>query len=200
LDALTIQVRAFFIEKIMEEKWEKCIKESDDYYASNLGRIKSYRKNSKGKILKQSNDFKNYKKVHISPFGKKMNIGVHRLVAYAFIANPENKKEVNHKDGNPSNNNVNNLEWVTSSENTVHSYNNGLQKRGELFYSAKLTQNEAIEIINAYNLGVFSQKELAIAYNISVSSIKDLLCGRNWAHLGIQKTIRVRSDRVVQYH
>lgn len=53
---------------------------------------------------------------------------VHRLVAKTFIPNLENKKEVNHKDGNGLNNNLDNLEWVTNSENQKHSYKNGFRK------------------------------------------------------------------------
>lgn len=54
------------------------------------------------------------------------NMAIHRLVATQFIPNPENKKIVNHKDGDKLNNNVNNLEWVTSSENNLHAYKTGL--------------------------------------------------------------------------
>lgn len=71
---------------------------------------------------------RDYRKVVISKHGKQKNFLVHRLVAEAFIPNPENKPEVNHIDGNPSNNNVKNLEWVTHSENVRHSLENLQEK------------------------------------------------------------------------
>lgn len=60
--------------------------------------------------------------VRLSRDGVKTSAKVHRLVANAFIANPENKKTVNHKDGDPLNNAIENLEWNTSSENHIHAY------------------------------------------------------------------------------
>lgn len=85
---------------------------------SNTGEVKSlnYGRSSEPKLLKQAND-NGYKRVSLFKNGKGKNHWVHRLVAIAFIPNPNNYKEINHKDENPSNNNVKNLEWCT------HEYN-----------------------------------------------------------------------------
>lgn len=64
----------------------------------------------------------------LSKKGKMRTIFVHRLVAMNFISNPDKKRSVNHKDGDKTNNNVDNLEWVTHSENMKHAYANGIRK------------------------------------------------------------------------
>lgn len=76
----------------------------------------------KSHIMKIQFNNKGYCFVCFKEKGKRKNLLVHRLVAEAFIPNPENKTEVNHIDGNPKNNNINNLEWVTPSENRKHAY------------------------------------------------------------------------------
>ena len=70
-----------------------------------------------------------YQAVELCVDNHRYTVGVHRLVALAFIPNPDNKPEVNHKDRNRSNNNVDNLEWVTASENVAHAYRNGVKPR-----------------------------------------------------------------------
>lgn len=99
----------------MSEQWKE-IESCKGYYVSNLGQIKS-----PFKILKQQLDNDGYKVIKLNYGGKKRNVKVHRLVAKAFIPNPLNKSDVNHKDYNPSNNCVNNLEWTTRSENNLWS-------------------------------------------------------------------------------
>ena len=83
------------------------------YQASNLGRIR----NSKGQIMKQRKDRYGYMIINLRKDGKMKTHFVHRLVLKTFKANPENKSQVNHRDENPENNALNNLEWSTPKEN-----------------------------------------------------------------------------------
>ena len=96
-----------------------------NYYIDMEGRVYSDRKFNKLTELKQyTTGYKGYVKVRID----KKDYFVHRLVAIAFLVNPENKETVNHIDGDKSNNHVSNLEWCTRSENTQHAYDIGLHK------------------------------------------------------------------------
>ena len=116
----------------MKEIW-KDIKEYEGLYqVSNLGRVKSLKRiekfyhNNNDKILIQSKCSNGYLKIVLSKNNLHKNYMTHRLVAKTFLPNPENKRTVNHKDGNKQNNCVDNLEWATYSENIQHAYNLGL--------------------------------------------------------------------------
>lgn len=91
------------------------------YSVSNYGEVKN---NRTGRLMKQRKTEKGYLRVGLTTNGKPKCMRVHRLVAQAFIPNPEDKPEVNHIDFNKENNCVNNLEWVTGKENTNHSLGN----------------------------------------------------------------------------
>lgn len=91
------------------------------YKVSNLGNvIGTKRKGTNGAPLKQHVSKAGYYYIHLYKNGVGKPFKIHRLVAITFIPNPENKSQINHKDGNKLNNNVENLEWATPKENTQH--------------------------------------------------------------------------------
>lgn len=101
----------------MEEIW-KDIKEYEGLYqVSNLGRVKRV---TTGRILKGSKDRGGYLVVNLSKNNSGSMKKIHRLVAQAFIPNPENKAEINHIDEDKTNNMLSNLDWMTRKENNNH--------------------------------------------------------------------------------
>mgnify|MGYP001625076177 CR=1 FL=1 len=99
-------------------EWRE-VKEYSNYEVNQLGEI---RHKKRQKILKPRSNNGGYQYVNFKINGKNTNFAVHRIVANAFIPNPNGYTEVNHKDYNKKNNCVDNLEWVSSSQNKQHSY------------------------------------------------------------------------------
>lgn len=110
------------------EKWKAIEGTDGKYEVSSTGKVRSnnYLGHGKTKEMKPW-DNGGYQRVTLWSGGKKANRLIHRLVAEAFIPNPENKPEVNHKDGNKYNNRADNLEWSTRKENLDHADNTGLR-------------------------------------------------------------------------
>lgn len=115
------------------------VENGDNYEISSHGNIRSIDRISggkkprkiKGKTIKKQINTTGYYDVILWKDGKGKHQSIHRLVAKAFIENKQNKKEVNHKDGNKLNNHVSNLEWVTPSENIIHAYKTNLIRYNE---------------------------------------------------------------------
>lgn len=101
-----------------------------DYEVSSFGKIRSlnYLGHGRTQELKQQKDQKGYLRCRVYVDGKRITLKMHRAVAQTFIPNPLEKQEVNHIDGDKTNNRVDNLEWVTPKENVKHAYDSGLKE------------------------------------------------------------------------
>lgn len=108
----------------MKEQWKPIVGYEGHYEISNKGNVKSL-KYKKHRILKPF-EWQGYKKIKLVLEGVEKTFKIHRLVANAFVENPENKPMVNHKDGNKGNNIYTNLDWTTNAENVKHAYDNDL--------------------------------------------------------------------------
>jgi hypothetical protein len=166
------------------------------YEVSNLGRLRStnYKNSGLTKILKPAN-CEGYMRTMIqSDDGKYKTIRIHRLVMLAFIGSSD--LEVNHIDGDTTNNTLDNLEYVTRSGNMLHAYRTGLQKplTGSSNGRSILTEDQVLEIrkyvdsVKASGVRYWNRKELADKYGISESYIKEIVINRttrrkSWSHI-----------------
>lgn len=176
------------------EKW-KPVKGYEDYYeVSNMGRIRNkpimrkYSNNRKphfvkSTINKPTPNQKGYMRVFLSAHSSVKTKYVHRLVAEAWCDNSMNYREINHKDSDKTNNNCDNLEWVSRKQNVVHSRIN------ETFVPArtKLNSEQVLEIVSLRENNV-SRIIISKKYNISTTGISRITSGDVWSWLtGIKK-------------
>lgn len=169
-----------------------------DYAVTTKGEVVSYKK-GKRHFLKASPNphFSNY--LCVTPYidGKRVVRIVHRLVAQMFIPNPENKPEVNHINGIKIDNRVENLEWVTESENKRHAYATGLNGTGEKHWNSKLTNEQAVFIRN--NPDNLTQNELAEMFGVNITRISAVQRGKTYTNAGgtIRESLKPRvSDEI----
>mgnify|MGYP002516627695 CR=1 FL=1 len=113
-----------------QEQWKPIQEFNGEYEVSNLGRVRSMKQygGQVGRIMPQTKQHHGYHAVMFWMNNKAYCRKVHRLVAEAFIPNPDNLKEVNHIDGNHDNNQVSNLEWITHQANVQHSFDTGIKQ------------------------------------------------------------------------
>lgn len=166
----------------VEEKWKPIVGFYNE--VSNQGRVRSVTheagngKTYQGKILKPIITKSGYVNVCLTTGNDESRITkrVHRLVADAFIENPDDKDEINHKDGNKENNRAENLEWVTRSENEQHAYDNNLVKvlKGSEKPLSKLDEEDVRNIRKEYEDGCL-QIELAERYGVARQTISSIV-------------------------
>lgn len=173
------------------EEWRPVVGYEGYYMVSNLGRVRSltiwtklvrngveYERKRRGRVLKQQNCSNGYKQVHLAKDGLHKIHRVHRIVAEAFVDNPVNLPEVNHKDGDKQNNCASNLEWCTHSYNTHY---RDYRKHGERNGMSKLKANQVKEIKRRRESGE-KLKTIADDFGISVHHVSNIARGVRWGH------------------
>lgn len=153
--------------------WTEIENTDGKYHVSSDGRVKSHVRYKEGKILAQNDDGRGYKTICI----KGRRFYVHRLVAQAFLPNLKKLPQVNHIDGNKSNNALVNLEWCTPSQNAKHKYASGLaSQKGMANTSRKLSWDDVL-LIRASKL---SCRKIAKVYNLNKDHVSRIRTRKVW--------------------
>lgn len=172
-----------------EEVWKPVVGYEGEYEVSNLGRIKSKARtiihgHTGTRIIPET-----IRKIQTRSHGRKYvllsnkrPIAIHRAVAEAFIGPCPDGCNCNHIDGDPANNRVENLEWITHSENMKHAYRNGLTPVGEKRGNSKLTNSTAASIKKMLRDGV-RVFEVAKHFCLHKSTVQNIKNGSCWAHI-----------------
>ena len=168
------------------EEWRDIVGYEGLYMVSNMGRIKSFYSN-KARIIKPSKRSDEYISVGLYKGGHSVTHYVHVLVARAFLLNPEDKPQLNHINGDKTDNRVENLKWVTGSENMNHAYKIGLANatKGICHPNAKLTPEQVRYIREHYVKGSkeFGSEALARKFNVTGSVIRDAVHHRSYVDI-----------------
>jgi len=158
----------------------KEIKEFPGFGITNRSRVVNLENKT---LIKPKIDAGGYWRVTVQKDGEKFERRVHRLVALYFIPNPNNLPQVNHIDGDKSNADINNLEWVTPKENSEHASRTGLLRVGEEHSSARITEEQARSILADFNSGM-TVSEVRKKHTYASKSIVEKICWRQrWKHL-----------------
>jgi hypothetical protein len=164
--------------------YEDSYEVSSDGWVRTLDRICDKRRGIvKSKVLNQF-DNHGYRFVILSRGGKRRNFYVHRLVAESFLPNPENKPQINHINGNKSDNRLSNLEWSTIKDNHLHSYRylnrKSSNNQGHKNPNARLSLDQVKDIISRYMSGVSTAKVLAMEFGINKNYVYQMAKGKTW--------------------
>ncbi len=157
------------------------LKEARGYMITNLGRVITV-KSDNHSIMKPSVNKDGYRKIALYDKGR-LTLYIHRLVGCAFIENTNNKDQINHINGDKTDNNYKNLEWCTAKENTMHANNPRLRdNKGMHSYSSKLTEEQVLEIRMLYR-HKHTQKRISKMYEVSTATVSKIVHNKTWKHI-----------------
>ena len=171
----------------MKDDWTPILGYEKFYEVTSDGRVRSLPNCRRKTILVlrlHSTGPRDYLQAVLQHGHKRKYFQVHRLVATAFIPNPENKPQVNHKNGIRDDNRVENLEWVTARENCIHSIRTGLSTivRGMAHGMRKLDE-EKVHQIRTLNESGLSRLKLAKQFGVSLGCIRKVVLRIDWSHI-----------------
>lgn len=177
----------------MKEIWKDICGYEGLYKISNYGEVKSIRKNI---VMRPGDNGRGYKFIYLNKGGLVQRYYVHRLVALFFIPNPENKPQVNHIDCNKGNNNVDNLEWVTTTEQMQHASKNDklycsefqkqqtiLANSGIKSHLSKLKDDDIIKIRKLSKIDGLTNSEIGLLFGVHRETIGYIVRGKTWKHI-----------------
>lgn len=182
------------------EIWKPVVGYEGIYEVSSLGRIRSLprivkSRSPNGRLMKgkiRKPNFRSHGYIQFNLYDKENKNfaarNLHRIIAMAFIPNPENKPEVNHIDANPSNNSLSNLEWVTHKENIVHAVKIGLlrDQKGQKNNMVVLSDDDVIKIKTMLKNGLTYYKIHENFFShVSIGTIRAIKENRTWTHVQI---------------
>lgn len=155
------------------------------YQVSNLGRVRSVRGSHSligGKLITLTPSGNGYLHFTAAKNGDVINLYVHRLVALLFIGDAPDGHIVNHKNGQKQDNRIDNLEYVTPSENNLHAFRvlGHRSRSGERVPTSKLTAKQVKEIRNLYASGGVTQQQLADRYGVVAPCIHQIVKRKTW--------------------
>lgn len=180
------------------ESWRPVVGYEGIYSVSDAGRVRreiraswGHGNTHPGKLLSLypmgPRGSKTYPQVKLLLNGKQTSTLVHRIVAAAFIGPCPNRHNVNHKNGVKTDNRIENLEYVTYSENARHAHRTGLRHAAPSHGSAngmsKLTENQARDIWVRFQAGQESQEAIAKSHGVTQTCVSRIACGQTWRHI-----------------
>lgn len=175
----------FTLEELETEEWRPVPERPVDYSVSSLGRVRrdTSRTCAKaGRLLKLSLRDGKYLRACIG----RLSCNVHRLVAAAFLGDCPSGHQVNHKDGNKTNNRLSNLEYVTPSENVRHARRllGNWARRGSEHGIAKLTEAQIPVIRELIASGMLTHRAIGERFGVCAATIDNIKSGKVWSHVG----------------